>query len=244
MNTKLASPHRALIDAALTALRDAAVPEDAAPMQRYMKSPLPFWGVKRPARRAALRPVFRAHPLCTAAAWRETVWTLFSKATHREGWYAALDLLGHRPYDEWLDLGALSLCERLIVSGAWWDVVDEVAIRRIGPILQRQPDAVTPVLRAWSKDADRWRRRAAIVAQNKRREETDLALLSDVIEANLDDPDFFIRKGIGWALREKAYTHPDWVIAFVKGHRARLSNLSRREALRNLWKAGRGLALR
>jgi 3-methyladenine DNA glycosylase AlkD len=199
--------------------------------------------VKKPARQWALRPVFRAHPLATSAEWRTTVWALFSTATHREAWYGALDLLGHRPYDGWLDLDALPLCERLIVTGAWWDVVDEVAIRRVGPILQRHRDAVTPVLRAWSKDADRWRRRAAIVAQNKHREATCLVLLADVIDANLDDPDFFIGKGIGWALREKAYTHPDRVIAFVGERRSRLSTLARREALRNLWKAGRALEL-
>jgi 3-methyladenine DNA glycosylase AlkD len=79
-----------------------------------------------------------------------------------------------------------------------------------------------------------WIRRASITAQLGAKSATDTALLAAVIEANLADPEFFIRKAIGWALRDYAKADPDWVSAFVRRHGERLSPLSRREAVRNL----------
>jgi 3-methyladenine DNA glycosylase AlkD len=90
------------------------------------------------------------------------------------------------------------------------------------------------VLRRWSTDADFWIRRAAITAQLGAKSATDRALLAAVIEPNLADSEFFIRKAIGWALRDYAATDPDWVRAFAARHGEALSPLSRREALRKL----------
>jgi 3-methyladenine DNA glycosylase AlkD len=87
-------------------------------------------------------------------------------------------------------------------------------------------------VRRWALDADRWRRRAAVICQIGAKDDTDTALLADVIVANLADPDFFLRKGIGWALRQHARLDPDWVRTFVATHE--LSPLSRREALKHL----------
>jgi 3-methyladenine DNA glycosylase AlkD len=72
-----------------------------------------------------------------------------------------------------------------------------------------------------------------VICQLGSRERTDLTLLTEAIEANLDDGDFFLRKGIGWALRQYARTDPGWVRAFVSAHPA-LSPLSRKEALKHL----------
>ena len=102
----------------------------------------------------------------------------------------------------------------------------------------------TPTLREWTTDKDRWKRRTSIIVQLKHKDETDLQLLAYAIEQNLDDKDFFLRKAIGWALRQYARTDPAWVESFVASHYERLSNLSRREALRNLWKEGRASSLR
>ena len=79
-----------------------------------------------------------------------------------------------------------------------------------------------------------WVRRTAIIAQVGAGEHADPALLADVIEPNLADRDFFIRKAIGWALRDHARADPAWVRAFVTAHDSELSGLSRREALRHL----------
>jgi 3-methyladenine DNA glycosylase AlkD len=87
---------------------------------------------------------------------------------------------------------------------------------------------------AWSRDANLWRRRAAILCQNSFKVATDETLLFACIEPNLADRDFFMRKGIGWALREYAKTDPDAVRRFVRQHETAMSALSRREALKHL----------
>jgi 3-methyladenine DNA glycosylase AlkD len=87
---------------------------------------------------------------------------------------------------------------------------------------------------SWARDGDKWRRRAAVICQICARDDTDTALLTACIRDNVSDPDFFLRKAIGWALREHAKTNPDWVRTFVATHRDRLSPLSIREATRHL----------
>ena len=202
-------------------------------MQAYMRSEMPFLGVQKPERVQALRPVFAAHPFTDRAAYESTVRTLWREATYREERYAALALTETTGARSWQDPAALPLYDELVVTGAWWDFVDEVASRRIGPILRQFPAEVAPVMQHWALDADLWRRRTAIICQIGAREATDVDLLTSAIEANIGDRDFFIRKAIGWALREHTKTDPDWVRGFVAAHEE-LSPLSRREALRNL----------
>ena len=88
------------------------------------------------------------------------------------------------------------------------------------------------VLREWACSPDRWLRRSAVIAQLGFKERTRTGLLTDVVLANADDPDFFLRKAIGWGLRDYAKVAPDWVAAFVRGHP--LSPLSRGEATKHL----------
>jgi 3-methyladenine DNA glycosylase AlkD len=70
---------------------------------------------------------------------------------------------------------------------------------------------VSAILRAWAAGSDKWLRRSSIICQIGAKANTDVALLSDAIDANAAHTDFFIRKAIGWALREYAKTDPDWV---------------------------------
>jgi 3-methyladenine DNA glycosylase AlkD len=235
MDESEAEPDRALVDGIRRALAGAADPEKAEPMRAYVKSTLPMLGVQKTARTALLRPLLAAHPLPDAGRWRATVLTLWRDATYREERYAALALARHRPYQELLlgdPTASLSLLDELVVTGAWWDLVDETAIRLVGPLLRAHPAVLTPVLLAWATDPDRWRRRSAVICQIGSRESTDTALLAEAVQANAADPDFFLRKGIGWALREHAKTDPDWVRRLVRTHA--LSPLSRREALKHL----------
>jgi 3-methyladenine DNA glycosylase AlkD len=127
----------------------------------------------------------------------------------------------------------LPVYEEIIRTGAWWDYVDGVAHRLYG-LLEAHRAMMTGVLLDWSRDEDFWIRRASITSQLKAKNRTDQSLLRAVIEANMADPEFFIRKAIGWALREYAKTEPGWVRGFVAEHGTRLSPLSRKEALRNL----------
>jgi len=214
-------------------LAAAADPAAAPEMQRYMKSAMPFRGVPKPARERLLKDAVAAHPLTDAAELEKAVRELWDGAEFREERYLALSLTGHRRYASWLDPAWVPLLRHWIVTGSWWDFTDEIASRRIGPLLRAHPGEVRPVVRAWIGDPDRWLRRTSVICQLHAGPATDTALLTEAIEANITDPDFFLRKGIGWALRQHARIDPDWVREFVAEH-PDLSPLSRREALRHL----------
>jgi 3-methyladenine DNA glycosylase AlkD len=204
-------------------------------MQAYMKSAMPFHGVQAPAQRRIFRAAFADHPLGSFAAWCATVLTLWREAGHREERYAAIALASDRRYRAHrTSMDALPLDRELITTGAWWDLVDPVATHPVAELLASRRAPMTAELRAWSRAPDRWLRRAAIICQVNAKAGTDLELLYACIEPNLAERDFFIRKAIGWALRAYAWTDPDEVVGYVHANQARLSALSRREALRNL----------
>jgi 3-methyladenine DNA glycosylase AlkD len=224
---------QALINAIREGLRTAGDAGKAPDMQRYMKSEMPFRGVPSPERTALAKRLFTAHVLTDEAEWRSTILTLWRDAAYREERYMAIALTGDRRYKTWQTPALLPLYEELIVTGGWWDYVDEIASRRIGPLLRAFPDEMTPAMYKWATEADLWKRRTSIICQLTFKEATDTELLSTAIESNLGDRDFFIRKGIGWALRQFARTEPAWVRAFVDSHQG-LSPLSVREAVKHL----------
>lgn len=224
------------VRAALAATGD---PERAVQQQAYMKSDLPYVGLSTPELRTLLRPLLAEHRFVDRGSWEAAVLELWDDVTHREEWYAAVALLRHRAYRDWLDPDLLPLLEHLVRTGAWWDVVDEIASHLVGQVLVDHRAAVTTVMDAWSVDADSmWVRRTAMLAQLRHAEDTDTDLLERVLVANLDDTaygrEFFVRKALGWALRQHARTDPAWVRTFVDTYADRLSGLSRREALKHL----------
>jgi 3-methyladenine DNA glycosylase AlkD len=208
----------------------AADPTKAPAMQAYMKSAMPFLGVPAPERRRCVRRALDATPL-DPSAWREPVLELWRDATHREERYAALDL-AHR-FRRNAGAADMPLYEELVVTGAWWDYVDPVA-GLIGTLLRRDPGTIRPAMLRWSRDADVWKRRVSIISQLGRQDETDLDLLYGCIEASIDRPEFFLRKAIGWALRDLARSNPAEVDRYVRANAGRLSPLSRREATKHL----------
>jgi 3-methyladenine DNA glycosylase AlkD len=216
------------------ALAARADPAKAEPMRAYMKSAMPFLGVHTPARRAALAEALAAQPPADADAWLAAILDLWRQATYREERHAAIDLLVGRPGARWLAPELVGTIEELIVGGAWWDLVDPLATKGMGTLLRAHPARVGLVPYAWSTDPDMWLRRSAIICQVGSKGATDTALLTAAIDANLGQRDFFIRKAIGWALREYAKTAPNWVAAFLDERGTRLSPLSRREAAKHL----------
>jgi 3-methyladenine DNA glycosylase AlkD len=203
-------------------------------MQAYMKSAMPYLGVPMPMLRRICRRVFDGRPLASFEAWRDTALRLWRSAAFREERYAAIELTGRRCYAPYQTVAALPMYEEMIVTGAWWDYVDAVAIHRIGPLLRREPAAIRPLMLEWSRAPDLWKRRSAILCQVGFKRDTDLNLLYACIAPNLDDREFFIRKAIGWALRSYAWIDPDEVVRYVREHEQHLSPLSRREALKNI----------
>ncbi|HTW15460.1 MAG TPA: DNA alkylation repair protein [Nocardioides sp.] len=231
-------PDDRLVEAIRSALAAAADPERAVGQQAYMKSTMPYRGVTLPALRRLLLPLLAEHPPADRESWEATILELWDEAAFREERYAATALVRHRAAEPWRDRDAVPLARHLIVTGAWWDHVDELAVHLVGAALRADRAALTPVLRAWATDPESlWLRRTAVMCQVGAQAEVDRDLLRFAIEANLDDRTFWLRKAIGWALRDHARTDPDWVRAEVARLGDRLSGLSRREALKHLSEA-------
>jgi 3-methyladenine DNA glycosylase AlkD len=233
---------KALVSAVRRELKAAADPSRAPAMQAYMKSAMPYYGVAMPGQQVIWKRLFRSRVIPDACSWRETTLAMWRGATFREERYGAIALTGEKAYVPWQTLDALPMYEEMIVTGAWWDYVDQIAGRRIGLLLRNHPAPMSRLMRRWSHSDDMWKRRTSIICQLGFKERTDLALLYDCIEPNLDDREFFICKAIGWALRQHAWTDPKEVQRYVRAHEDRLSRLSRREALKNIGGATRPVA--
>jgi 3-methyladenine DNA glycosylase AlkD len=201
-------------------------------MRAYMKSDMPYRGVSLPVQRPLYRAVFAEYPLASFDEWRETILVLWNEAEYREERYAALAVAGDRRYAAFRTLDALPLFEQLIVDGAWWDLVDGLATHDVGDLLRRYPPEMRETLLAWSRGTDPWLRRSAIICQVGLKGATDPELLYACIAPNLGERGFFLRKAIGWALREYAKVAPAEVARYVVIHARELSPLSRREALK------------
>jgi len=203
-------------------LRQAADPVKAAGMQAYMKSAMPYHGVQTPLLRKVLKETFAEVEFAAASDWQGLVLELWRGARFREERYAALYL------------AALPMYEELIVTGAWWDYVDNIATQRIGPILSEYPGPMRRKMLVWSRSKDMWKRRTAILCQLGFKAETDLDLLYTCIEPSLESREFFLQKAIGWALRQYAWTDSAEIRRYVERNRTRMSALSCREALKNI----------
>lgn len=213
------------------ALLAAADPQRAPAMQAYLRGQFVFFGIPTPRRREAvaalLKPRQSADELLANA---RALWRM----AERECQYVAVDLLArhHRMLAE----GQLDDLLGLVQERSWWDSVDGLAgvvgdvvraARRTNPDVQQAMDAALA-------HANLWVRRVAILHQLGWRGDTDCRRLFGYALALADEPDFFIRKAIGWALRDYARSEPGAVIDFLNGPGRGLSSLSRREAAKHL----------
>lgn len=216
------------------ALAEAGDPARAEQQRAYLKSEMAMYGVGVPVTRRLAQRIAAAHgDLWTeAASWEAALRCLWDGAAHREERYAALAVIRAKlSASQAGRMESLALYEHFLRTGQWWDLVDETS-HAVGLVVHEYPAAVAR-MRVWATDPDMWVRRSAILCQLQHKADTDLDLLTTVIEANQEDPEFFIRKAIGWALRDYARTDGDWVRTFVQAHPG-LSPLSRREALKRL----------
>ena len=133
-----------LVTAICQALADNANPEKAAGMRAYMKSAMPYRGVQTPIRRKLVRAALRAHPLASRDDWLAAVRELWRGAAYREERYAAQDVIGAPEFRAFRTLDALPLYEEMVVSGAWWDFVDDVATRKLRELVDRYPEKGRP----------------------------------------------------------------------------------------------------
>ncbi|MFD9396675.1 DNA alkylation repair protein [Streptomyces sp. NPDC060000] len=215
----------------LTAAYEAAAdPGRAAAMHAYMKGVAPFLGLPTPARRALSRTVLAGTPRpdegdCTAIALR--CWALPQREYH----YFGVDYL--RRYAPRLSSAFLPVARRLVTTTSWWDTVDALAAHVVGTLVAADR-RLGAEMDAWIADEDLWVVRTALLHQLRRKDRTDTDRLFAYCLHRSGHPDFFVRKAIGWALREYARTDPAAVRTFVTRERERFAPLTVREALKNI----------
>ncbi|MFF9983264.1 DNA alkylation repair protein [Streptomyces erythrochromogenes] len=227
-------PRSALADTLLERLTGAyapaADPVRAEAMTAYMKHVAPFLGIPAPLRRELSKTVTKNTPRPSetdVAALALRSWRLPEREYH----YFAVDYL--RRHVGRCSSGLLPVARHLITTVPWWDTVDLLAAHTVGPLVAADP-GLAPVMDEWIDAEDLWLARTALLHQLRYKDATDTGRLFRYCRRRAGHPDFFLRKAIGWALREYAKTDPDAVRAFVDAERAVLSPLSVREALKNL----------
>jgi 3-methyladenine DNA glycosylase AlkD len=208
----------------------AADPDRAAPMRRYMRDQFPYLGIPTPARRMLSRQVLVGLPAPTEDELRTVALACWALPQREYQYFAADWLIRHAAV---LSPGFLSTARHLIITKSWWDTVDELADQVVGAIVAGHPATVS-TMDKWLVDDDLWLRRTALLHQLRYGGRTDADRLFRYCLARAGERDFFIRKAIGWVLRQYARTDPEAVRRFVDAHRDRLSPLSIREATRHL----------
>jgi 3-methyladenine DNA glycosylase AlkD len=214
------------------ALIEVADEAKATPMAAYLKDRFPFLGVQAGARRQAQRPILAALAPPAAngddlLAFARTCWA----EPERELQYVATDAL--RKHVATLEARHLPDVKELLSTKSWWDTVDSLAVHTVGPLVAANPE-LSDEMDRWIDDPNIWVARTAILYQLSYKERTDADRLFAYVDARAADTEFFIRKALGWALRQYARTDPDAVRAFVADRGDRLSGLTRREALKRL----------
>ena len=207
-----------------------ANPADAAIMQAYMKDIAPFYGIKAGPRRMLQKEVWKDHALPAAGDEMKTFVTRLLSLPQRELHYAALEAL-QASKNDWTG-DELPLFEMLLRTKPWWDTVDTISTKLIAPFFQKFPAEMHATVSRWNLDESFWLRRASIIFQVPYKKKTDEPLLFENIRRCAHEKEFFIRKGIGWALRNYARTAPKAVREFAEA--TPLSALSLREAMRRM----------
>jgi 3-methyladenine DNA glycosylase AlkD len=218
-------------------LSEAGDPERAEQEKRYLKSELQHWGASVPATRKVVKAALAECGELSHDELLATVEALWARPVH-ECRAAAAELLEQRC--EQLEPEDLALLERLIRESRTWALVDNLAASVAGPLVERNPGLATELDR-WAADEDFWVRRSAMLALllALRRGEGDPDRFFRYADAMLDEREFFIRKAIGWVLRDTARKRPELVFTWLLPRAGRASGVTLREALKPLSEAQR-----
>jgi 3-methyladenine DNA glycosylase AlkD len=195
-----------------------------------MRNQFRYLGINTPELRALSRVALNGAAQPTTqdcAALAEACWLL----PEREFRYFAVDYLVANV--KHCDSSLLPVLRRLITTDSWWDTIDPLASRVVGPLVASDP-ALIETMDAWVRDENMWIVRTAILHQLRFKDATDAERLFEYCTLQAGHPDFFIRKAIGWALRQYAYTDAAAVRAYLAREAQNLSPLSIREASKHL----------
>ncbi|MDE3252473.1 MAG: DNA alkylation repair protein [Bacteroidota bacterium] len=206
-----------------------ADPVKAAGMKAYLLDQFDFLGIPAPERRRTAKTFYQANPISNYTKLENIVKECFS-LRQREYHYFAIELFAHHKH-LWTPASG-ELLEFGLTTHSWWDSVDHIGSDWLSDFFLLFPACIKPLTEKWNRSDNIWLQRSSLLFQKKYKTATDTKLLKKYILHLADAEDFFIRKAIGWALREYGKTDPAFVIRFVKEHS--LSPLSKKEALKRI----------
>ena len=212
----------------LARFEDNRDPVRASHMKKYMKDQYDFYGISTPERRGMMSAHIREHGLPEGSQVHDISRSLWER-DERECQHTAVDMLNRMKKK--LGPGDLPLLEYLIITKSWWDTVDGIAGWLAGELFKRHPEMIVPTTGRWMGSGNIWMQRSCLLFQLNYKKDTDLDLLFGFIEELSAHKSFWIRKAIGWILREYSKTDPGTVQAYVDAHPG-LSGLSKREAMK------------
>jgi len=222
-------PDAALIE---RQLRATGSPQRAASEQNYLKSKLEFTGTTVPQTRVIVTAWRRAHPQLTRERLTEVAAALWDWPVYECRLAAVLLLTDRRAL---LQAADAALVERMLRTAGTWALIDGLAADVMGSLVERFGDDLHPVLDQWATDADFWIRRSALLAllvPLRRGDPANFERFAGYADAMLAEREFFIRKAIGWVLRETGKRQPglvaDWLA--LRAHQA--SGVTMREAVK------------
>lgn len=226
-----------LVEELHNAFAKAGDPKKAAYMKKYMRNIAEFHGLLTPERIDVETQVFEAFEDDLKSMDHE----IFNKIAdlcfakpHRETHYSCMAVV-KKYYANKLAADDLPKLEELVIKGGWWDITDSL-FTCIGQIIVKDRDLQRKKNKEYIEHEDRWIRRVAIMHQHSFKDKTDEELLFANIVKTCHEEEWFIRKAIGWALREYSKTSPKAVVQFIENHNDKLSKLSKVEGLKYLKK--------
>lgn len=217
------------VDELESSLRQKADTARAAASEAYLRHQFVFWGVSAPDRReiiANLRPAFKKIDPPVASEFVKLCWQLPAREMQHAGMELFVSFATHQQAD------VINTCGQLISHKSWWDTVDYIAPNIAGKWFQKHPEDISSVTGRWMKSGNLWLQRSCLLFQLKYKDQLDFGLLQSFILQLNTHPDFFIRKAIGWSLRNYARQNPEGVKAFVE--KTAMASLSQREAMKHL----------
>lgn len=202
---------------------------DAVQMQKYMKTSMPFYGVKSPIQNEIVSEIKKSFLISNQEEYNAII-THIWELPHREEKYISIKLA--RKWKKYITLDALNVYEKMIREGEWWDFIDPISVGLIGILLMKNRSKMSHILDKWIEDENLWIRRSAILAHLKHKENMDQDKLFNYCLQCAHEKEFFIQKAIGWVLREYSKTEPEIVLSFIEDNASVLSNLSKREGMK------------
>ncbi len=204
--------------------------KNALAMANYMKDLFPFYGIKTIERRAIFKSLCKKHQTEITSNVRTIGWELFLKK-ERELQYCGIEILIKNLKNNYVIEDSIWI-EQLLITNSWWDSVDTISKFVLGDYLLQFPNEIPIVVQRFSTAENIWLNRSVILFQLGYKSKTDFNVLQSLCSQHSHSNEFFIRKAIGWALREYAKTDPEAVRKFVL--QSNLKPLSKKEALKNI----------